>query len=330
MPIKATCACGASFAAKDELAGRTVACPKCKQPLTIPRPQAPAAPAVPHENADLFDGLGLKARDESQGRCPSCSAPMAPNAVICVKCGFNTKLGKRMQTISMSNEAPAATGGGHGGHGGDATGMLMARARAAAEEDAIAERAKTQEGTPVWILGAGLGAAILFGLVMSLIPQHVALKGTGTVLVVANFLLVAFAAVGVFVQVIPKNPAMAIGALVGDVIISAIAIWLIFFISEETMPKGATRFSLMLVGVCTTGIAYTDPEGCAKFAFYLQVAYALRFVGLILLVVASLVVPAAGEPKINRLPDFQSPVAVCVSTKHSYHEAKLCFVPACS
>ena len=91
MPIKVACKCGAAFAAKDELAGRTVACPKCKQPLKIQaaQPAAAAAPAAPHANADLFDGLGLKARDESIPRCPGCNADMPANAVLCVKCGYN-------------------------------------------------------------------------------------------------------------------------------------------------------------------------------------------------------------------------------------------------
>ena len=139
MPIKVACACGAAFAAKDELAGRTVACPKCKQPLKIPAPQAAAvAPQAPHANAGLFDDVGLKARDTTVPRCPSCAAEMAPNAILCIKCGFNTKLGKRMQTINMAadpNAAPAGGGGGHGGHGGDVTAMIMARAAKNAEDD---------------------------------------------------------------------------------------------------------------------------------------------------------------------------------------------------
>lgn len=36
MPIKVKCKCGTGFAAKDELAGKRVKCPKCKQLLQIP------------------------------------------------------------------------------------------------------------------------------------------------------------------------------------------------------------------------------------------------------------------------------------------------------
>ena len=42
MPIKVQCACGKAFAAKDELAGKTVKCPGCQKPLKIPGGAAPA------------------------------------------------------------------------------------------------------------------------------------------------------------------------------------------------------------------------------------------------------------------------------------------------
>jgi acetyl esterase/lipase len=47
MPIPVTCQCGQRFAANDELAGKKLTCPTCKQPLLIPRanPQPAARPA---------------------------------------------------------------------------------------------------------------------------------------------------------------------------------------------------------------------------------------------------------------------------------------------
>ncbi|WP_254509323.1 hypothetical protein [Anatilimnocola floriformis] len=38
MTIKVTCRCGQSFAARPEYAGQTLACPVCRQPLTVPQP----------------------------------------------------------------------------------------------------------------------------------------------------------------------------------------------------------------------------------------------------------------------------------------------------
>lgn len=298
MPIKVACACGAAFAAKDELAGRTVACPKCKQPLKIAAPQ-PAAPAAPHANADLFDGLGLAARDTSQPRCPGCAADMPPNAVLCVKCGYNVKLGRRMQTISMSGEAPAAAEA--GGHGGGVTSMLMARAAAAAEEDAVSEKAKTSVGLPLWVLISGLLACILFGVVMTLIPQHIALQGTGWVLLVGSFLLVLFAWVGICVMAFLKNPIYGVVVALVDLAVAAIAICLIVFTDPETVPAEVTYFSLMLIGVASTIYAYTDAEKCAKFFVASQVAYVLRVVGLILLIVGWIVGAFSKEDKTGRI-----------------------------
>ncbi|HEY2413950.1 MAG TPA: hypothetical protein VGI40_17005, partial [Pirellulaceae bacterium] len=42
MAIKVQCSCGKAFAAKDELAGKTVKCPGCQKPLKIPGGTAPA------------------------------------------------------------------------------------------------------------------------------------------------------------------------------------------------------------------------------------------------------------------------------------------------
>src|SRR5688572_3853669 len=99
MPIKVTCACGQSFAAKDELAGRTVKCPKCSRPLAIPAaggaaaipaaatqpmpqqpmmPQQPlpAAPAPAQAAGGLFDEIGISAAPAGTSPCPGCRAPM--------------------------------------------------------------------------------------------------------------------------------------------------------------------------------------------------------------------------------------------------------------
>src|SRR5690606_21099516 len=42
---------------------------------------------------------------QAGARCPSCSAPMQPGAVLCVNCGFNLKTGKKMGT-AVGGPAP--------------------------------------------------------------------------------------------------------------------------------------------------------------------------------------------------------------------------------
>ncbi len=116
MPIAVTCSCGKKFAAKDALAGKRVKCPECGEPLEIPRPgqtqasksakpaaQAPK-PAAHHDS--VFDEVGLTMRSAGRHDCPECGEEVQPDAVLCVNCGYNFKLGKRIQTLGVTGAAP--------------------------------------------------------------------------------------------------------------------------------------------------------------------------------------------------------------------------------
>jgi hypothetical protein len=173
MPIKVACKCGQSFAAKDELAGRTVNCPKCKQPLKIPAPSAPAkqpartgpqpapkvaaggpvgGPAV-SDLGGLFDEVGVVAEAPTAGpRCPSCGKGLAPHAVLCVNCGFNLQTGQRVATMAP-HVAPSG-GHGHDPLEGQAEEMIAKAAREIAEQPISAEGKDFGEGTnPLsWLL----------------------------------------------------------------------------------------------------------------------------------------------------------------------------------
>ena len=123
MPIPVACACGAKFAAKDELAGKRVKCPKCSQPLTIPAAGAAAAgasaaaagapaaartaAAKPSDAGDpiiaaLLDEVGLTA-SKTGVRCPNCRADVKPDDVMCVQCGYNIETGKKAKTRVEAN-----------------------------------------------------------------------------------------------------------------------------------------------------------------------------------------------------------------------------------
>jgi uncharacterized Zn finger protein (UPF0148 family) len=175
MPIKVTCQCGQSFAAKDEMAGKAVRCPKCKQPLKIPggpsqrpagpaqggaggRGQAPAAGGAPAAAAaaggdlgDLFDELGLEAPapTETGHPCPSCGRPMKQGAVLCVNCGFNLQTGQR-----VASEAPPPPPE-EAAHGASAAEAMIARATKEIEGTPISSDAQDfGEGTNplAWVL----------------------------------------------------------------------------------------------------------------------------------------------------------------------------------
>jgi hypothetical protein len=215
MPIKVQCACGAAFAAKEELAGRTVKCPKCQQPLKIPTagPVVASTPAAPHASAPLgqpshaaqaarpltaplpsqaaaaghvhshFDDVGLTAQQVGTVPCPGCTAPMPAAAVVCIKCGYNKKLGRRMETVKATSAAPLP-----GGHTVTAEELLHKAARTL-EEEKEEERKKTREGMPWWVYLIGIIGCIGFMITMMLLPPQVALM-TGGVLIWGVALLV--------------------------------------------------------------------------------------------------------------------------------------------
>jgi hypothetical protein len=172
MPIKVQCACGKAFAAKDELAGKSVKCPNCQQPLKIAAagsgnnkpatkavppstkpssanatsataaPTKAASPAAPAQD-DLFDEIGLAPPVEGTKPCPGCAAPMPIEAILCIKCGYNIRIGRRMLTEASSEEAVE-------GHGAVAQDLLN-KAANVIEGDEEAEKSKTTEGLPWWV-----------------------------------------------------------------------------------------------------------------------------------------------------------------------------------
>ncbi len=190
MPIKVQCSCGAAFAAKDELAGKTVKCPKCKEPLrigaaspakgapakavpkaTVAKPAAKPAVAKPvrvkpiaEESAavlpvtsteSLYDEIGLQAAAVGTRPCPGCTEPMPLEAIICIKCGYNARIGRRMETAKMSGSE------GDVGHGSVAS-SLLEKAAQTIDDDAEADKKKTSEGMPWWVYLIFLAALVGF------------------------------------------------------------------------------------------------------------------------------------------------------------------------
>lgn len=150
MPIRVACQCGKAFAAPDNLAGKAVKCPGCGQPLRIPggaAAPAPARPAAPQPAplsgglADLLDEAGIA--QHAGPRCPQCEAPLAPTAVLCVKCGFHRQSGQRVYS-------EVKAGGKEIGHG-DAASFLMARAAAEVAASPVAKDDKDTGGVAsIW------------------------------------------------------------------------------------------------------------------------------------------------------------------------------------
>lgn len=128
--LRARCSCGGTFTVRQEFAGRTVKCPNCQQAVKIPATSGaskasarqaikpPVPETAPPDAADeLFDELGIGIGGSQTGRrCPECKAAMAEEAVICIACGYNENLGRKMQTIRpTTHEDRTAARAGRGG-----------------------------------------------------------------------------------------------------------------------------------------------------------------------------------------------------------------------
>ena len=217
MPIKVQCACGAAFAAKDELAGRTVKCPKCQQPLAIPAvgaapvatvaaaaPRQVAAPLpsqvpAPHPAGDLFAEAGLHAQQAGMVPCPGCANPMPLNALVCIKCGYNKKLGRRMEVMKHSGGAEIP-----GGHSATVEEMLD-KAAVRIEEDKDEERKKTREGMPWWAYLIGLTVVLGFMIAMMLIPQDTAMRVAGWTTFVLSSLVCMYSGIRMLITAFQES-----------------------------------------------------------------------------------------------------------------------------
>jgi hypothetical protein len=109
---------------KEEFAGKKVRCPKCGAVVVAPAASADARPAsdlpiplldsaaAPRPDAIAARPLPVQPIDpEPAGRrrpaaadpedcCPGCGRFLAPEAVLCIDCGYNRQTGKRLRTVS--------------------------------------------------------------------------------------------------------------------------------------------------------------------------------------------------------------------------------------
>lgn len=72
--------CQQTLEAPEDMAGETIECPACEQPIQLPH--ASGEPAIEPEAKT----------------CPNCGQAMAPDAVLCVQCGYHTGLGQVIET----------------------------------------------------------------------------------------------------------------------------------------------------------------------------------------------------------------------------------------
>ncbi|MDD4869722.1 MAG: hypothetical protein PHR77_04115 [Kiritimatiellae bacterium] len=80
--------CNQQLEAPGEYADQVIECPACQKPITVPgvEPVEQAEPLKPAEQA------------VSGNKCPECGGTLEEGVVLCIKCGFHLKLGKKIAT----------------------------------------------------------------------------------------------------------------------------------------------------------------------------------------------------------------------------------------
>ena len=163
MAIRATCgSCNSTFNARDELAGKRVKCPKCKERMVIPSgSSAPAATvaAAPARAVDPMEALlaeaNISAVTPGGPICPDCAEPVVAGAVICVECGFNMETGKRLRTAKDQDD-------GAGDSGLSAAEKIMQKAEAAIDESPVgADDQDFGDGGDSFVIAAVAGVFLL-------------------------------------------------------------------------------------------------------------------------------------------------------------------------
>jgi hypothetical protein len=97
--------CMAEFEADGALAGRETRCPQCGAPVLLPRPspvprRAPAAPVLEVEQAPVAIRVAPRL-------CPSCNSEMPGDAVLCLSCGFDHRLGRQRAQVRSKKKSQA-------------------------------------------------------------------------------------------------------------------------------------------------------------------------------------------------------------------------------
>ena len=100
--------CGKHYEVGDDLAMRRARCSGCQTVFRVPEPASMLHSPLGEEAllAALFEEEFGPAADDTKP-CPSCSAPLAETAVLCIECGFHTERGHRI-FIDRQEAEPAA------------------------------------------------------------------------------------------------------------------------------------------------------------------------------------------------------------------------------
>lgn len=187
MPIKFKCKCGQVLSVPDTMAGKTGKCPKCKDPLKVPKPASAAAPpagagaskqasggkpssgkpssgkpsaakqaaaraaagaaTVAGGLDSLFDDAGLV--EKTGPVCPNCAADLKPGTVVCTSCGMNFESGEMLSGFDAARE-----------QGPEFKNAYLQQASDNMQRDTVMDSRRDKAAMPWWVLMSYLIGAV--------------------------------------------------------------------------------------------------------------------------------------------------------------------------
>jgi len=241
MPIKVACQCGQQFVAKDQLAGKQVRCPKCGAVLTIPQPRVAGQAGSGKHLSDLLDDVGLRA---GLRRCPGCGAEMSPAAVLCVMCGYDTRLGRRLKTLAgIAIEIDDEDLGDLTTHGVEA----LDRAERQIALDKL-EQKRLIKGAPWWMLFLALLGLVGFAVGMVLMPQESVMINSGLALQIGGGFISFLYGLRILIVAFKESVLQGLLYLI-------VPFYALFYIITR-WDRVAGLFILMVVGNAVVGLGF--------------------------------------------------------------------------
>ena len=156
----------------------------------------------------MFAEAGLHAQQAGMVPCPGCANPMPINAIICIKCGYNKKIGRRMEVVKQTGGTAIP-----GGHSASVEEM-MSKAAERIQDDKEEERKKTREGLPWWAYLIGLSVVMGFMITMMLLPQELVLRTAPYIIYGLAAIVSLYAWVRILIIAFEEGVAHGVGCLV--------------------------------------------------------------------------------------------------------------------
>ncbi|MGI9516164.1 MAG: hypothetical protein ACR2NP_03885 [Pirellulaceae bacterium] len=220
MAIPTNCKCGFSFAAKDNLAGKKVKCPRCQSVIQVPTTAAVGATStgatggqVNKKLLDLLDDAGVKSTPTGP-ICAACGTEMDPTAVICIECGYNVATGQYLDTYTEEEDAEQLENSGLT----DAE-KAMAKAEQEIEENPIgAEDQDFGDGADSYIIAmagfAIFAVLVLMGLAVVLVMESLTESvNTGMISAIASSMIYVAGAIWISIVAFRTKAAHGIGCV---------------------------------------------------------------------------------------------------------------------